>query len=471
MVLRMTEVVVEWDGGHGGRDPGSSGNGVVEKDVALQVATEAAKRLERDYEGVKCLLTRYSDVYLTLKERTDKANAAGADVFVSVHCNAGGGKGGFESFTYSGVRDAATATLQNAIHAEIMKHLQPFGVIDRGQKKKDLHVCRETRMPAVLTENLFVDVASDAAKLKRPEVIEAIVSGHVSGVAKYLKLQPKKGQQPVSKGTNIIGKASAALAQAKAWARSKNAPSEFVELADLYWELAPARGGVDPAIAYVQFAHETGYLYKNGKSAAGIDASYCNPCGLKITQGGGDYQASAHKRFRDWKEGITAHLDHLALYAGAAGYPRSDTRDPRHFSYLHGTANTLEQLGAKWAPSSSYGTNLVGELAKLRNVVTVDKPATAKPSGENATVELNGKVIASGTFANGLVTVPVRQLAEELGATVGWNGSRATVNGKVIVGSQKIGDTAYAPVREVVEAAGGQVTGWDGVQRKVSVSK
>ncbi|WP_241734660.1 N-acetylmuramoyl-L-alanine amidase family protein [Paenibacillus alvei] len=74
----MTEVIVEWDSGHGGRDPGSAGNGVVEKNIALQVATEAAKRLERDYEGVKCLLTRSSDVYLTLKERTDKANAAGA---------------------------------------------------------------------------------------------------------------------------------------------------------------------------------------------------------------------------------------------------------------------------------------------------------------------------------------------------------------------------------------------------------
>jgi len=469
-VLRMTEVVVEWDGGHGGRDPGSSGNGVVEKDVALQVATEAAKRLEQDYEGVKCLLTRSSDVYLTLKERTDKANAAGADLFISIHCNAGGGKGGFESFTYIGTRDAATVAFQDALHTEILKQLQPFGVIDRGQKKNDLHVCRETRMPAVLTENLFVDVVADAARLKRPEVIEAIISGHVVGVAKFLGLK-RKGEQPKRSGTNIIGKASATVEQAKEWARSNKAPAEFVELADLYWQLAPQCGGVDPAVAYVQFGHETGFLYRDGRSAAGIDASYHNPCGLKVTAGGGDYQASAHKRFRDWKEGITAHLDHLALYAGVAGYPRTGTPDPRHFGYLHGTAKTLEQLGAKWAPSSSYGTDLVGKLEKLRGAAAADKPTTAKPSGETATVELNGKVIASGTFANGLVTVPVRQLAEELGATVGWNGSRATVNGKVIVGSQKVVDTAYAPVREIVEAAGGKVTGWNGKNKVVNISK
>jgi|GEM_PF-526248 len=459
------------DAGHGGKDPGASGFGVVEKNIALRVAVEMAKQLERDYEDVKCYLSRSTDVFVDLEERTNKANAAGADVFVSVHCNAGGGNGGFESFTYIGTQDAATAAFQATLHTEIMKQLQPFGVIDRGQKKKDLHVCRETRMPAVLTENMFVDVVADAARLKRPEIIEAIVAGHVAGVAKYLKLQPKKEQQkPTAKGTNIIGKASATLEQAKAWARSMKAPAEFVGLADLYWQLAPQCGGVDPAIAYVQFAHETGFLYRGGHSAAGIDASYCNPCGLKITAGGGDYQASAHKRFRDWKEGITAHLDHLALYAGAAGYPRSGTPDPRHFTYLHGTARTLEDLGAKWAPSSSYGANLVNELAKLRGAA-VDKPTSSKPSANVATVELNGKVIAIGEFLNGLVTAPVRVIAEELGAVVGYNGKKATVNGKVIVGSQTIWDTSYAPVREVVEAAGGRVLSWDGSTRKVTIQK
>ncbi|SYX87708.1 N-acetylmuramoyl-L-alanine amidase family protein [Paenibacillus alvei] len=314
---------VFWDAGHGGRDTGAIGNGVIEKNIALQVATEAAKRLERDYEGVQCLLSRASDLFLELKERTNKANAAGADVLISVHCNAGGGAGGFESYTYSGAKNATTSALQDAIHTEIMSRLQQFGVKNEGSAKRSAHV-RESRMPAVLTENLFVDVASDATKLKRPEVIEAIVAGHVAGVAKYMKLQPKKAQQkPTAKGTNIIGKASASVEQAKAWAHSMNAPAEFVELADLYWQLAPQYGGIDPAIAYVQFAHETGvFVQEREKVMLASDASYHNPCGLKITAGGGDYQASAHKRFKDWREGITAHLDHLALYAGASGYPK-----------------------------------------------------------------------------------------------------------------------------------------------------
>ncbi|WP_374018990.1 N-acetylmuramoyl-L-alanine amidase [Paenibacillus thiaminolyticus] len=360
------------DAGHGGKDPGASGNGVIEKNIALQVATEAAKRLEQEYEGVQCLLSRSTDVYLTLRERTDKANAAGADILISIHCNAGGGAGGFESYMYSGTKDAATVALQDVLHTAVMARLQQFGAKDRGQRKKDLHMCRESRMPAVLTENLFVDVAADASRLKRPEVIEAIVVGHVTGVSKYLKLQPKKAQQPPASGaTNILGPASATVEQAREWARSKNAPAEFVELADLYWQLAPQCGGVDPAIAYVQFGHETGYLYRDGHSAAGIDASYHNPCGLKVTAGGGDYEASAHKRFRDWREGISAHLDHLALYAGAAGYPRAGTPDPRHFAYLFGTAKTVESLGGKWAPSVSYGQKLV---QYLKEVQALEKP-------------------------------------------------------------------------------------------------
>ena len=52
---------------------------------------------------------------------------------------------------------------------------------------------RESKMPAVLTENLFIDVAADAAKLKRQDVMEALARGHANGIAKYLGLQKKEG--------------------------------------------------------------------------------------------------------------------------------------------------------------------------------------------------------------------------------------------------------------------------------------
>ena len=89
------------DAGHGGKDSGATGNGLQEKDVVLAVSLAVKKRLEADYGDVQVLLSRSSDVFLELAERTHKANRAGADILVSIHCNAGGGAGGFESYRYT----------------------------------------------------------------------------------------------------------------------------------------------------------------------------------------------------------------------------------------------------------------------------------------------------------------------------------------------------------------------------------
>ncbi|ETT58167.1 N-acetylmuramoyl-L-alanine amidase [Paenibacillus sp. FSL H8-0457] len=191
------------DGGHGGKDPGAGANWLQEKNIVLTLALEIKKQLERDYDGVQVELSRSTDVFLELKERTDTANKAGADLLVSIHCNAGGGAGGFESFRYTNA-SAASRSLQNVLHTEIMAALKPYNVIDRGQKAANLHMCRESKMPAVLTENLFIDVATDAAKLKRHEVIEALIDGHVKGIAKYLGLKNKEGAVTVSDKVNVM---------------------------------------------------------------------------------------------------------------------------------------------------------------------------------------------------------------------------------------------------------------------------
>ena len=82
--------------------------------------------------------------------------------------------------------------MQNLLHTEIMAALKSYNVTDRGQKAANLHMCRESKMPAVLTENLFIDVADDAAKLKRQDVIVAFIDGHVNGIAKYLGLKRRR---------------------------------------------------------------------------------------------------------------------------------------------------------------------------------------------------------------------------------------------------------------------------------------
>ena len=191
------------DAGHGGSDPGANENGLKEKDIVLKIALGVGKQLERVYDGVSVTLSRDTDVALSLSDRTKQANKLGADALISIHCNAGGGAGGFETFRYTTASKASIA-LQNILHIEIMNRLKPFGVIDRGTKSKNLHMLRESKMPAVLTEDLFIDVLSDASRLKRAEVINAIIDGHVSGVAKHLGLQLKADTKPASKVSVVV---------------------------------------------------------------------------------------------------------------------------------------------------------------------------------------------------------------------------------------------------------------------------
>lgn len=161
---------------------------------------------------------------------------------------------------------------------------------------------------------------------------------------------------------NILGTTKITEKQAADWALSKGCTKVFANNATQYW-LICRRIGVNPVIAYCQYALETGW----GKFGGVLDASFKNPCGLKIPAGGGDYDANAHKRFPTWTEGIAAHIDHLALYAGKSGYPKEFTEDPRHFPYLLGKAKTVRELGGNWAPSSQYGTKLENLIKDLEN--------------------------------------------------------------------------------------------------------
>ncbi|AOR24545.1 N-acetylmuramoyl-L-alanine amidase [Clostridium taeniosporum] len=150
---------------------------------------------------------------------------------------------------------------------------------------------------------------------------------------------------------DIISDTEVTVEQAEEWAESKGATSTFISLAALYWKYAEECGNVNPGIAYVQAAKETGY----GNFGGVLDESYHNPCGMKTSKGGGDTDPNAHQIFSSWDEGVQAHLDHLALYAGAKEYPKDDTYDPRHFVTIKGKAVTVNALGGRWAPSAAYG--------------------------------------------------------------------------------------------------------------------
>lgn len=176
-------------------------------------------------------------------------------------------------------------------------------------------------------------------------------------LAMIVSLVPIKGVQAATTDFDIISSTKVTAKQAKNWAKSKGATDTFANLAELYWKYSDKCGDVNPAIAYVQAAKETGY----GRFGGVLDESYHNPCGLKTSAGGGDYDKNAHQKFNSWDEGIQAHMDHLALYAGAKGYPKDNTYDPRHFVTIKGKATTTNELSTRWAPSSTYGEE-VGKL-------------------------------------------------------------------------------------------------------------
>lgn len=195
----MVRIVL--DAGHGGKDSGAVGNGLKEKDLTLAIVKHIG-RLLAEYEGVEVHYTRTDDRFLELSERAAIANKTKADFFLSVHINAGGGTG-FESYVHPNA-NSATIAYQNVIHAEIMKAIG--NVTDRGKKRANYAVLRETHMPALLTENLFIDNKNDAAKLDSEQFLLQVAYGHVQGIVKAFGLKkkakptPSQPQQKVSDG-------------------------------------------------------------------------------------------------------------------------------------------------------------------------------------------------------------------------------------------------------------------------------
>lgn len=182
------------DPGHGGTDPGATANGLKEKNIVLDIAKKLKNNLQK-YSGVKVRLSRTNDTFISLSQRASDANSWGADIFVSIHINAGGGTG-FESFIYNGNVSGKTVSNQNTIHKEIMKQIN---VKDRGKKKANLAVLRQSKMPAILTEVLFIDTKADAGKLKDSKFIDKVVTGHENGIVKALGL---KGSNDSGKNSN-----------------------------------------------------------------------------------------------------------------------------------------------------------------------------------------------------------------------------------------------------------------------------
>ena len=371
------------DAGHGLSDPGSIGyTGTKEKDINLAIALKLQDILQK--QDVKVAMTRVDDSRIynndTIADtlaRGDKATEFNAHAYVSIHCNAASPSAhGTETFHRYPSATANDVRLAETVHKQVVKAL---GLTDRKVKSADFMQFRRAYVPACLVELAFISNPEEEALLLSETFQWKIAYAIADGIMIYLKNGTiyEKEEAKVEKvsGTPIIDKPSASLEQMQAWAKENNATETFINLAPIFWEVSE-KAGINPIVTYCQSAKETGYGHFGGV----LDESYCNPCGMKNASGGGDYDPAAHKQFACWEDGISAQVDHLALYAGAAGYPKMNTLDPRHFSYLQGTAKSVEELGGKWAPSLEYGISLVSMMTKVKAMEVIIEEVKNEPA-------------------------------------------------------------------------------------------
>ena len=222
--LKIGRIVI--DAGHGGHDTGTIGpTGLMEKDLCLDVALRLGKIIEQKLPGADVIYTRSDDTFIPLEERTNIANQAKADLFISIHANSSHDPGarGIETY-YLNLKGSAeamevaareNATAQEGVHDlqnlvmriaqtekideskefatdiqdSLARRAQKSGksVKNRGVRKAPFVVLIGADMPSILTEISFLSNPADEKMLKQPETRQRLAEGLYQGIASYLQ--------------------------------------------------------------------------------------------------------------------------------------------------------------------------------------------------------------------------------------------------------------------------------------------
>jgi len=161
------------DPGHGGKDPGADVK-IKESQYALIYALELGRALKE--LGFDIAYSRTTDSDVSLSERCRMANSWGADYFISVHFNSGGGVG-IETFAFSA--GGQGEKLANFVQRELINFTRSP---DRGWKFANFQVLRDTSMPAILIEGGFVDSDIDSQKIPTEEYKRKYIQGATKGI-------------------------------------------------------------------------------------------------------------------------------------------------------------------------------------------------------------------------------------------------------------------------------------------------
>ena len=222
VVSKIRRIVV--DPGHGGHDPGAVGpSGIQEKDVVLAIGIRLRELLKEEL-GLDVVMTRSTDVFIPLEERTAIANKVGADLFLSVHANAAPNRAaaGIETYYLNLAKTEKAAQLaakengtslekvsvlqailfdlmanyklndsahlaeevQKALHKKIRTHYAD--VKNLGVKQGPFYVLVGATMPSILVETAFLSNAVEESRLKDPAYLGMTADGILEGVRSYI---------------------------------------------------------------------------------------------------------------------------------------------------------------------------------------------------------------------------------------------------------------------------------------------
>lgn len=175
------------DPGHGGFDMGATTEVLVEKNLSLEMADVAKKHLSK--MGYRVILTRTRDEFVPLEKRALVANQTKSHLFLSLHFNAykDPQPHGIEIFYYSKGEKERSHSSKRLAKLVLARILSRTKAASRGVKSGNLHVIRNTEMPAILIEGGFLTHPQEHARLADPKYIEEMGRAIAEGVDKYFR--------------------------------------------------------------------------------------------------------------------------------------------------------------------------------------------------------------------------------------------------------------------------------------------
>lgn len=196
------------DPGHGGSDPGAVGvNGLYEKDVNLDIALKLREELAR--RGYEVVMTRDTDIGLTLADRVEFTDKIMPDLFLSIHANSykdSRTRGSLvlyydkdypqADYPASDAMTALTPESKRLAQAVLAGMVEQAGTADKGLVPSAVYVARMGSVPSALVETAFLSNAQDAALLADEGFQRKLALGLADGVSAFIPSEKKQGAFP-----------------------------------------------------------------------------------------------------------------------------------------------------------------------------------------------------------------------------------------------------------------------------------